>query len=38
MDKTNILSKLNRIKFLFDLNGYAIIRNVLNKDELKLAN
>ena len=34
------MQKLNieRIKFLFDLNGYIIIKDVLSKEELDAAN
>ena len=35
---TNLLKELTRIKFLFDLNGFAIIRNVLSIEELIEAN
>jgi hypothetical protein len=35
-----MMQKLNleRIKFLFDLNGYLVIKNVLSKEELESAN
>ena len=29
---------VNRAKFLFDLNGYIIVRNVLSASEVKAAN
>ena len=29
---------IKRMKFLFDLNGYMVIRNVLSKDEISAAN
>ena len=39
MEKSaNLLKELTRIKFLFDLNGFAVIRNVLSKEELIEAN
>ena len=34
MNKTLV----NRVKFLFDLNGYIIVRNVLSASEVKAAN
>ena len=38
MEAGKLAQNLNRLKFLFDLNGYIVIRNVLSKQDIADAN